>query len=170
MQLLVAAECCGGYCPALCSRLPGLPVRHQTLHCNKAWKEQERLWDLLKKVLVLITRGAFWDADSTMTLPITHSLHSTVFVLGCQGKCPEQPFVSALWPHATVTDVFGSWDGASLVSEPAATWSLQLPNLTSWYSLSCTIPASNTPQVPSPDSLGSDSWAILLKRKLVKGS
>lgn len=55
--------------------------------------------------------------------------HSTVSVLGCQGKCPERPFVSALWTHATVMDAFGVWDGALLVPEPAAAWSLQLPHL-----------------------------------------
>lgn len=58
-------------------------------------------------MLVLLTRGTFWDTDSTVTLPRTQDLHSAVSVLGCQGKCPERPFVSALWTHATVMDAFG---------------------------------------------------------------
>lgn len=55
---------------------------------------------------MLFTRGVF--CVSTVTLPRTQDLHSTGSVLACQGKCPEWPFVSSPWTHATLMDAFGS--------------------------------------------------------------
>lgn len=125
-------------------------------------------------MLVLFTRGVFWEIDNTVTLPRTQGLHSMGSVLGCRSKCPEWPFVSSPWTHATVMDAFGSWWGLACVwtcshLELTACWSCVAPGC-SWYSLSCTKSASNPSQVPFPDRLGNYFQGIILKRKLVKES